>query len=346
VSFDVPVGGVVSIPDANLLQAIRDALGKQEGDITTDDMLSLMSLTAAGLSIGDLTGLEFATNLTFLDLSSNTFSDFSPISDLTGLIELQLRGLNLSDLNLLSGMSNLEILNISSSIFSDLNPLSGLSGLNALSDLRALFGRIGDLTPLASLPGLTFLDVRRSRLPIYPGSPQQLIIDGLINGGVTVNFTTTVNIPDDNLFAALKSALGIPPGEPAIEPNELISLTEFSAINAGITDLTGLEFATGVLTTLDLSNNSISDLSPLSGLFGLTDLRLAQNSASDLSPLSGLWDLKILYLLANGRLKTGQIMDVGAEGIDVYNTMLQGMGVDHKLGPADRDRVSVDRIRA
>lgn len=49
---------------------------------------------------------------------------------------------------------------------------------------------------------------------------------------------------------------------------------------------------------------------------------------------------------ANGRFKTGQIMDVGAEGIDVYNTMLQGMGVDHKLGPVDRDRVSVDRIRA
>ena len=49
---------------------------------------------------------------------------------------------------------------------------------------------------------------------------------------------------------------------------------------------------------------------------------------------------------ANGRFKTGQIMDVGAEGIDVYNTMLQGMGTDFKLGPADRDRLSVDGIRA
>ena len=49
---------------------------------------------------------------------------------------------------------------------------------------------------------------------------------------------------------------------------------------------------------------------------------------------------------ANGRFKTGQIMDVGAEGIDVYNTMLEGMGTDFKLGPADRDRVSVDGIRA
>ena len=49
---------------------------------------------------------------------------------------------------------------------------------------------------------------------------------------------------------------------------------------------------------------------------------------------------------ANGRFKTGQIMDVGAEGIDVYNTMLGAMGVKDKLGPDDRDNQTIDRIRA
>jgi hypothetical protein len=49
---------------------------------------------------------------------------------------------------------------------------------------------------------------------------------------------------------------------------------------------------------------------------------------------------------ANGRFKTGQIMDVGAEGIDVYNTMLQAMGVKDQLGPDDRDNQMIDRIRA
>tara|TARA_R110002111_G_scaffold144910_2_gene211282 strand:- start:148732 stop:150129 length:1398 start_codon:yes stop_codon:yes gene_type:complete len=49
---------------------------------------------------------------------------------------------------------------------------------------------------------------------------------------------------------------------------------------------------------------------------------------------------------ANGRFKTGQIMDVGAEGIDVYNTMLTGMGVKDRLGPAKRESTSVDSIRA
>ena len=48
---------------------------------------------------------------------------------------------------------------------------------------------------------------------------------------------------------------------------------------------------------------------------------------------------------ANNRLKTGQIMDVGAEGIDVYNTALDSMGVSSKLGPDKRDSSTVDKIR-
>ena len=49
---------------------------------------------------------------------------------------------------------------------------------------------------------------------------------------------------------------------------------------------------------------------------------------------------------ANGRFKTGSIMDVGAEGIDVYNTMLTAMNCQHQLGPAKREGRSVDAIRA
>lgn len=49
---------------------------------------------------------------------------------------------------------------------------------------------------------------------------------------------------------------------------------------------------------------------------------------------------------ANGRFKTGEIMDVGAEGIDVYNTMLAGMDVKDRLGPLKRESNSIDSIRA
>ena len=47
---------------------------------------------------------------------------------------------------------------------------------------------------------------------------------------------------------------------------------------------------------------------------------------------------------ANGRFKTGQILDIRAEGIDVYNTMLRAMGATDRLGPADRELNPVEQI--
>ena len=48
---------------------------------------------------------------------------------------------------------------------------------------------------------------------------------------------------------------------------------------------------------------------------------------------------------ANGLFKTGQSMDVKAEGIDVYNTMLTAMGSKRKIGPKKRVHKSVNKIR-
>ncbi|WP_166830235.1 DUF1552 domain-containing protein [Thalassoroseus pseudoceratinae] len=49
---------------------------------------------------------------------------------------------------------------------------------------------------------------------------------------------------------------------------------------------------------------------------------------------------------AGGRFKTGQILDVNAEGLDVYNTMLTTMNVPKHLGPEKRTPTKIDSIRA
>lgn len=48
---------------------------------------------------------------------------------------------------------------------------------------------------------------------------------------------------------------------------------------------------------------------------------------------------------AGGRFSTGQIMDANCEGLDLYNTLLAGMGVAGRMGPADRESRPVDSIR-
>ncbi|MCY3870895.1 MAG: leucine-rich repeat domain-containing protein [Gemmatimonadetes bacterium] len=118
---------------------------------------------------------------------------------------------------------------------------------------------------------------------------------------------TGVSIPDANLRAIIEDKLGKASGAP-ITPVEMTSLTRLDAPNLNISDLKGLEFATG-LTRLDLgyevvdntivNSNSISDISPLSNLTNLTWLNLSSNSISDVSALSNLTNLTVLSLYGN-----------------------------------------------
>ncbi len=48
---------------------------------------------------------------------------------------------------------------------------------------------------------------------------------------------------------------------------------------------------------------------------------------------------------AGDRFRTGRILDIGNEGLDVYNTMLEALGAGDRLGPADRQHTPVDKIR-
>nr|VFJ97529.1 MAG: Prenyltransferase-like [Candidatus Kentron sp. LFY] len=77
-----------------------------------------------------------------------------------------------------------------------------------------------------------------------------------------------VYIPDPVLRRYINAALGRNSAD-SLAGSELLRLTRLIAPNAGITDLTGLEMASGI-ETIDLSGNAISDLSPLSGLEKLT----------------------------------------------------------------------------
>ena len=117
-----------------------------------------------------------------------------------------------------------------------------------------------------------------------------------IEGAVTFNAVAepAIDIPDPNLRAALETRLGVSPGNP-ISPSQMTTLTHFTARNADISDLTGLESATN-LRDLKLPENGIADMSALSGLTNLTALNLGNNSIAHLSPLVGLTNLTELLL--------------------------------------------------
>ena len=308
----------VDIPDPNLRAAIEAELGKAPGDtITPDQMATLTQLEARHVNIRVLTGLEHATNLTFLGLYDNSIADISPLAGLTNLTSLSLWDNSISDISPLAGLTQLTTLELVHNSISDISPLAGLTQLttlnlvdNSISDISPLArltqlttlnlvdNSISDLSPLVTNAGLGAGDtVYVSKNPLSPTSVNTHI-PALRSREVTVNFRgLAVNIPDPNLRAAIEAELGKAPGD-TITTDDMANLTRLSALPATISDLTGLEAATN-LTELFLADNSISDISPLKGLTNLTELFLADSSISDISPLAGLTNLTELSLGGN-----------------------------------------------
>ena len=109
-----------------------------------------------------------------------------------------------------------------------------------------------------------------------------------------------VYIPDVNLRAVIEEALGKASGAP-ITADEMATLMNLhrTAESKGISDLTGLEFATNMRYLWLDHNKNISDLSPIAGLHDLRLLGIGDNSISDLSPLAGLTNLESINITGN-----------------------------------------------
>ena len=283
----------VSIPDRNLRTLIAAHLGKVAGSpIHEQDMLTLRALVATpetvygGRGIGDLQGLQYATNLEELDVSAeywdtatnrwnnlNDLSDLSPLAGLTKLKTLDLSGSNssITDISLLSGLPDLRRLDLWNASVSDLQPLasltelefldltsndrlsdlSPLSGLTNLRDLRLSYNAIGDITPLANVTSLVRLNLSHNR------------IDDL---------TALAALPDLEILSV--SGANLSDLAPLVGLGKLVYLSAGSCTRwlptryrcGAPPDLTSLSGLKG-LQALLLHDNNISDLTP----FGQTD---------------------------------------------------------------------------
>jgi hypothetical protein len=89
------------------------------------------------------------------------------------------------------------------------------------------------------------------------------------------DMANSVNVPDQQLRKAINLALGRNAMD-ALNRGELAQLTGLTAINQGISDLTGLEWATN-LTSVNVNNNNLSAITPLANLTKLTSISWTGN---------------------------------------------------------------------
>ena len=246
----------VNIPDANLRAVIADSLGKTRDEaITRAEMATLTHLEVQDANISDLTGLQFATNLTYLWLTGNPITDLSALCDLTKLTGLVLFGNAITDISTLANLQNVGHLNLGGNNISDISALANLTNLSwlAIGD-----NAITDLSALANLINLDWLDI--SGMSISDIS-------------ALANLTNLRELNLDYTGITDLSAL-----------SNLTNLIRLGLTTNAITDISALANLIN-LESLDLGSNSISDISALSNLTNLTYLNLSDNTISDLSSL-------------------------------------------------------------
>lgn len=172
------LGKHVHIPDAKLHKAIRDELNSDNETsipdgkpITKEDMGKLRELAAFTEGLTDLTGLEYAVNLTGLAFYDSDISNLRPIAKLRHLEKLECwNNRRITDISPLANLAELTVLDLEGCRISDIAPLANLTRLTVLK-LRG--NRIIDVSPLENLSKLSVLELE--------GNPIMELIESKIN---------------------------------------------------------------------------------------------------------------------------------------------------------------------
>jgi Leucine-rich repeat (LRR) protein len=247
----------VSFPDANLEAVVRELLGiAAPTPITPADMETLVYVgppaNAFNRDIRDLGGLEYAKNVTGLDLRRNRIDRLDPLVGMTGMNRLNLSDNEVVDLAPLCGMTQMYVLHLSRNRITSIAPLWKMSGLvlliieenqiedlsavgsmGAIETLCAMNNQIRDPSALALPPNLSVVDL--SGNPIEDASPF----------GYTPELRTLVL---DGCGLASISGLGRAP--------KLLGLSLQNNVISDISDLTSLT----TLRSLDLRGNPLDEL--------------------------------------------------------------------------------------
>ena len=315
----------VSFTDPNLEAAVRLALGKPAGTLTTDDLSALTMLFAARQQITNLSGLEYATNLTTLSLPDNALTDASVLAGLGNLLSIDLQGNHLGDVHSLAGLSQLQTLDISDNAVQDAAPLLALTNLTSLN---IGYNPLANCPVLAGLVNLTQLSLNQLSIrdPTFANALTNLNSLSLVMNQIEV----LPSLPGLRNLASLDLRYN-----PLTNAAALSGLTSLDSLSLDYCPLPNVAFLSDLtrLKYLYSQYDNLNDLSPLAGLTNLVVLMVSGNPLTNVAALGGLTNLMTLYAascsLTNmdfvGSLTRLYSLDLGANRIADL-PLLSGLG--------------------
>lgn len=147
--------------------------------ISSLPLLEKLTLNKCGLTT--INGLENATKLTYLDLSSNSIVDITPITGLSMITELYLNENSLSNLNGISNLRSLTVLEVSSNVLTSLGDIANCYALTELNVSTNKLTSIDDAAKILGLIKLNFSYNAVTTLPQFDASSSLVTIDGSYN---------------------------------------------------------------------------------------------------------------------------------------------------------------------
>ena len=150
---------IVHIEDNTLKKyLIEDYDVNGDGKLSKLEMEKIESINYSRMGVGSticsISGLEYATNLESLDLSSNSITDITPLKNLKKLYYLNLSGNEITDITPLKNLKKLYYLDLSCNVITDITALTNLTNLEVLELSE---NQIKDITPLENLINLRVL---------------------------------------------------------------------------------------------------------------------------------------------------------------------------------------------
>jgi parallel beta-helix repeat protein len=226
---------VVTFSDANLEGAVREAIGKPDGDIYVSDLVGLTVLDATYRGITSLAGLEYCTHLTELYLDHNQIGDITVIQNLPDLTDLSLDYNQIGDISALAGLSRLRVLNLEGN---QVHSIAALSGALALEELYLSLNNITDIFALSDLPNLDILALYGNQVSDIAPLVDNL---GLSSGDIVVLMGNPLSSASIDMHIPELQARGVTvvfPISPAVTTNAASDMgTDNATLNGELTSL-------------------------------------------------------------------------------------------------------------
>ena len=192
------------MPDKNLQKIVSESLGIGVQDVTKDNIKTLSTLKSnrKDININNLEGLQYATSLTTLQVYAKGLTDLSPIKSIASLKNLVLIDSSVSDFSMFNVNTSLEFLYLSpSKVYADSDrstdvetlyndnsvrqisekfpnlsnlTLQGYCNGQSYTDFPTYTGKITDVSPLAKLKNLTYLNVACNEITDFSMLPDAL----------------------------------------------------------------------------------------------------------------------------------------------------------------------------